>query len=411
MAAMEGAATMDRFVCTRCGRTSDADVFSIFCPACREPLSVASDPARPRTFHLDRPRPLERFLDFLPLELVDPALSLGEGDTPLLHLERLGRRVGWEGLYAKNEAQNPTGSFKDRGTAVAVQKAVALGWRRIGTVSTGNMAVSTAAYGARAGLKTCVLFKEGSSRTSLAAAAIYGPVLVTVRGDYGRLFHESLAVGRELGIYFMNSVDPYRIEGYKAAAFEAYFGLGRTAPEVILVPLSSGGHLLGWMRAFDDLRAAAGLSRYPTFVGVQAAGCAPLARAFASGRERYERLDKADTIAHAISNPAPPAGDSVLRKIRQERGLIIAVTDEEMLAAQRLLASEEGLFVQPESAVTLAGFIQLLKAGRLGRGERALLVLTGSGLKAMAALEAARFPAPELPLEGLAEGLRRLVET
>jgi len=400
---------MDRFACSRCGRTYDGDVFSIFCSQCREPLSIAYDPARPRTFHLGSRRPLERFLDFLPLECVDPALSLGEGDTPLIHLERLGRKVGWEGLYAKNEAQNPTGSFKDRGTAVAVQKAVALGLPRIGTVSTGNMAVSTAAYGAKAGLETYVLLKEGSSRTSLAAAAIFGPVLVTVRGDYGRLFHDSLAIGRELGIYFMNSVDPYRVEGYKAAAFEAFFDLGRAAPDVILVPLSSGGHLLGWLRAFDDLRATVGLSRYPTFVGVQAAGCAPLARAFAAGRERYERLDKVETVAHAISNPAPPAGDAVLRKIRDEQGLIIAVTDEEMLAAQRLLASEEGVFVQPESAVTLAGLIQLLKSGRLCRGERALLVLTGSGLKAMSALEATSFPTHEMSLEGLADGLRRLV--
>ncbi|MDH4196382.1 MAG: threonine synthase, partial [Candidatus Aminicenantes bacterium] len=387
------------------------DVFSIFCPHCREPLSVAPDPARPRAFHLDRRRPLERFLDFLPLDSFDPALSLGEGDTPLVHLERLGRKVGCEALYAKNEAQNPTGSFKDRGTAVAVQKAVALGLRRIGTVSTGNMAVSTAAYGARAGLETYVLLKEGTSRATLAAAAIFGPVLVAVRGDYGRLFHDSLALGRELGVYFMNSVDPFRIEGYKVAAFETYFELGRTAPDLILVPLSSGGHLLGWLRAFDDLRAAGGLGRYPTFVGVQAAGCAPLARAFASGKERYERFDKPETIAHAISNPAPPAGDTVLRKIRAEHGLIMAVTDEEMLAAQKLLAAEEGLFVQPESAVTLAGLIQLLESGRVGREERTLLVLTGSGLKAMAALEKTPFATHDLALEGLADGLRRLVRS
>lgn len=401
---------MERFACPRCGRTFDPDVFSIFCPDCREPLSVVPDQVGTKAFHPDRQLPLDRFLDFLPLDAIDPDLSLGEGATPLVHLQRLGRKFGCETLYAKNEAQNPTGSFKDRGTAVAVQKAVALGLRRIGTVSTGNMAVSTAAYGARAGLETYVLLKEGSARATLSAAAVFGPVLVTVRGDYGRLFHDSLAIGRELGIYFMNSVDPYRIEGYKVAAFEAYFELGRTAPDVILVPLSSGGHLLGWLRAFDDLRATAGLGRYPTFVGVQAAGCSPLARAFATGEERYERFEKPGTIAHAISNPAPPAGDTVLRKIRDERGLIIAVTDEEMLEAQRLLASEEGLFVQPESAVTLAGFIQLLSSGRIGRKQRALFVLTGSGLKALAALEKTPFTAHDLALEGLAEGLRRLAK-
>ncbi|MCX6573124.1 MAG: pyridoxal-phosphate dependent enzyme, partial [Candidatus Aminicenantes bacterium] len=146
---------MDRFDCLACGPLASRDPYSPFCPGCGEPLFVSAAP-RPggRRIREDRSPALEQFLDFLPLDRIDPALSLGEGSTPLVRLERLGRGLGLPSLYAKNEAQNPTGSFKDRGTAVAVQKAVALGAERIGTVSTGNMAASTAAYGARAGLET-----------------------------------------------------------------------------------------------------------------------------------------------------------------------------------------------------------------------------------------------------------------
>ncbi|MCK7482539.1 MAG: threonine synthase [Candidatus Moduliflexus flocculans] len=309
------------------------------------------------------------FLDFLPLDAVDPALSLGEGLTPLVRLGRLGSALGLSTLHAKNEAQNPTGSFKDRGTAVAIQKAVALGRPRIGTVSTGNMAASTAAYGARAGLPTFVLLKEGTSLTSLRSAGIYGPRLVAIEGDYGSLFRASIEIGRRLGITFMNSIDPFRMEGYKTTAFEIFVQLGRRAPGTVVVPLSSGGHLLGLMRGFADLERE-GIAAYPLIVGVQAAGCAPLVRAYDAGRTTYERWEGSRTIAHAIANPTPPAGDAVLRTIRERRGVLVSVSDEEMLAAQRELASAEGLFCQPESATTLAALGRLRERGKLDEGRR-----------------------------------------
>ncbi len=403
---------MDRVTCLFCRKSFPHDPFSPFCPDCAEPLflDAAGRAAKP-TIHGERTHPLEVFADFLPLDRFEPRLSLGEGKTPLVRLDALGRRFRLGDVFAKAEAQNPTGSFKDRGTAVAVQKAVALGFRKIGTVSTGNMAASTAAYGARAGLETFVLLKEGTSATSLRAAGIFGPRLVAVRGDYGRLFYESLRIGRALGVYFMNSIDPFRVEGYKVTGFEVFVALGRRLPSHVFVPLSSGGHLLGLMRAYEDLERAGLASGFPTFVGVQAAGCAPLAAAFEAGRATYERLKEARTAAHAISNPAPPGGNAVLRMIRDRRGLIVSVSDEEMFAAQRDLAAAEGLFCQPESAVTLAALAKLRAAGRIADDGAKVLILTGSGLKAPHALESLPLAVAETDVADLEGRLGDLVRT
>jgi threonine synthase len=397
--------------CPNCGKIESAGVVPVFCPNCRASLFAA--PLSPRAgmkraVRSKHPHPLVRYGDFLPLEGVDPSLSLGEGNTPLLELKTLERRFGVSLLFAKNEAQNPTGSFKDRGTAVAVQKARLLGFHRIGTVSTGNMAASTAAYGARGGFETYVLLKEGTPEASLRAAGIYGPTLVTVRGDYGRLFHKSLDIGKELGIYFMNSVDPFRLEGYKITGFEIFSALGDRPPGSVFVPLSSGGHLIGLMRAFEDLLGEGLIDDFPTFVGVQAAGCAPLARAFETGQNSAARWTDVRTAAHAISNPSPPAGDAVLRMIRRHRGMILSVSDEDMRRAQDLLAAEEGLFCQPESAASLAGFVKCRKLKSFRRGESAVLVLTGSGLKALQSLDSFPLDIHEFTLDGLEDGFRSL---
>ncbi len=398
---------MDRFECLFCRKTYPHDPFSPFCPECREPLFIAPRRGGKKAVHPEEAHPLKRYFDFLPLDDFDPRLSLGEGGTPLLPLENLGRKApGLPRLWAKNEAQNPTGSFKDRGTALAVQKAVSLGYKKVGTVSTGNMAASTAAYGARAGISATVLLKEGTSATSLRGAGIFGPGLVAVKGDYGRLFYDSLDIGRELGIYFMNSIEAVRVEGYKVTGFEVFDQLDGRVPGHVIVPLSSGGHLIGLMRAFEDLEREGLADRYPTFVGVQASGCAPLAGAFEKGLARYERLAGAETIAHAISNPAPPGGNVVLKMIADHKGVILSVSDEEMLEAQRALASSEGLFCQPESAATLAGFWRLIEKKTLPPDEPVVLILTGSGLKAPHILESQPITVREASLEGLAEVLR-----
>jgi threonine synthase len=403
---------MDFVECLFCRKAFSHDPFSPFCAGCGEPmLMVAPSSPAPKTFRMAKSHPLERFADFLPLPAFNPALSLGEGNTPCVPLERLGAQIGIPRLFAKNEAQNPTGSFKDRGTAIAIQKAVALGFQSVGTVSTGNMAASTAAYGTRAGLRTIVLLKEGTSRTSLRAAGIFGPWLVTVRGDYGQLFYRSLEIGKKLGIYFMNSVDPFRIEGYKVTAFEIFLDLGGRAPRFVLVPLSSGGHLLGLMRGFADLESAGLVASYPVFVGIQAEGCAPLVNAFEHGRARYERLNDVRTVAHAIANPAPPAGNAVLKMVRDRHGILVSVNDGEMLDAQRELAAKEGLFCQPESAVTLAGLVKLVNKGLIAGQDGVVLVLTGSGLKALDTLDSLRPDVLDANLDDLESWLSAVIRS
>ncbi len=397
---------MDRLECPFCGLKKPLDVFDPFCPRCEEPMLIFN-PRTGRAFYREKDLAMEKYGDFLPLGRIERKLSLGEGNTPLVSLDRLRREWNLPPLFAKNETTNPTQSFKDRGTAVAVQKAVSLGIGKIGTVSTGNMAASTAAYGAKAGLQTVVLLKEDSTAEKIGSTGIHGAELFKVRGDYAALFRSSYAIGRRHGIYFMNSIDPLRIEGYKVTGFEIFHQLGARVPRFVFCPVSSGGHLIGLMRAFFDLKKE-GISRdLPAFVGVQARGCAPLARAFAQGREKFKRVFKGETVAHAISNPDPPAGNLVLKWIRETGGLITAVTDRQILSAQRELAEMEGIFADPASATTLAGLIKLIKEPTIRLRGEVVLVITGSGLKAMETLEKQAISARSVSLAGL----HRIIES
>jgi len=392
---------MEKLECLFCAKAFPLDIFRPFCPVCGEPLIVHRASDRPRAFHPEGRLAIEIFRDFLPLKKIDPQLSLGEGDTPFLELSRLGTKFDLPPVFAKNEAQNPTGSFKDRGTVVAVHKARELGLGRIGTISTGNMAGSTAAYAAKAGMKSVIFVKEDTPREKLLAAGLYGPLLIKVKGDYGELFRKSFDVGRTHGIYFMNSVDPFRIAGYKTAGFEIFLQSGGKAPDYVFVPVSAGGHLIGLMLAFQDLRAEKLISRMPVFVAVQASGCAPLARAFARGKETPAAVSNPRTIAHAISNPTPPGGRLVLKLVRENRGMILGVSEAEILRAHRLLADHEGLLCDPASATALAGFLRLHRQKRFKARDRSVLVITGSGLKALEAVESSRIDFHETTVDRL----------
>ena len=390
--------------CSACGTTHSYDPFLVLCPDCRDPLGP-DYPSRKRTIRADRALPLERYLEFLPLDDIDPTHSLGEGRTPLLSLRSFGPDAGGARVLVKNEAANPTASFKDRGTAVVVQKAKALGLRRIGTVSTGNMAASTAAYAARAGLDAVILVKGDTTPEKIKAVAVYAPLLIRVEGDYGELFDRSLALGRKHGIYFANSVDPVRVEGYKLTVFEIFEELGGRLPRCIVVPVSSGGHFLGLARACLDLREAGLIPRLPILAGVQASGCAPLARAFQENRSRWERFPAPRTIAHAISNPTPPGGNAVLRFVRENGGLIVDVADEAMIEAQRRLASDEGLFALPDSATVAAALPEISRRVRLTAEDTVVLIVTGSGLKNLEDLDLSRARTLSLPLAELDRAL------
>ncbi len=399
---------MESLECLFCQRRYDLDIFNPFCPECHEPM-LCPLPKKKRMFDLEKSWSLEKFLDFLPLAEVNLKFSLGEGNTPLLKTNRLMKEYKLPPLFIKNETLNPTSSFKDRGTALAVQKAVSLGMERIGTVSTGNMASSTAAYGAKAGLKTFVLLKEDIPLHKLLLTGIHNPVLIKVKGDYGDLFNQSFNLGRKYIIYFMNSVDPFRIEGYKLTGFEIFFQLERRIPRFIIVPTSSGGHLIGLFKSFLELKQEGFISKLPILVGVQAQGCSPIAQAYSSGKSKVKRIKKAKTIAHSISNPDPPGGNLVLKLIRDFGGMVISVSDGEILEAQKVLAESEGIFCQPASATVLAGLFKLTRKHRIQKNDITILVVTGSGLKALESLDASRMRIHQSPLSTLGKTMDSLL--
>ncbi len=364
----------DLLECLVCGQQFVFRPNEIFCPGCGQPGVFKNSIPDKVSINQEATSAIGKFASFLPLKQVRPELSLGEGQTPLLSLTSLeeGGR-----LLAKLESANPTLSFKDRGSVLVVQKTLELGWPAVGTVSTGNMASSTAAYAARAGLKCVLLVKKGTSAGALVSSSVFSPLIIEVEGDYGELFRESYELGKEFDLYLANSVDPVRLEGYKLTAFELCLQLGR-APDYVYVPVSSGGHFIGLHKGFSEMHRAGYIEKVPTLVGVQAAGCAPIARAFEEGRETISKIQPSKTIAHSITNPDPPAGDLVLKLVRINKGWLTAVSDEDMLGAQKQLARSEGLFVQPESASTLAAYFKL----RHRFDGTSVLVMTGQGLKA-----------------------------
>ncbi|MDI3474720.1 MAG: threonine synthase [Thermococcaceae archaeon] len=355
--------------CPICGKTYDEPVQRC---ECGEPVEFEAFKAEP---YLGK-TVWERFWEFWPVE---PAmeLSLGEGDTPLVK-SKLGKELGVR-LYLKNETVNPTWSFKDRGTFLAVSYAARAGYKAIGTVSTGNMAASVAAYAARAGLKAKILVSESTSEEKLKAVSVYGADVIRVRGDYGRLYFESLKLGEKLGIYFINSDNPFRVEGYKGIAFEIAEEL---TPDYVLIPTSSGGLFRGIAKGLIELKESGLIEELPTLVAVQAEGCSPICRAFKEGRERIERFENPKTVAKAIANPYPPSGNAVLKLLREFGWKCTSVSDEEILEAQGELA-KEGLFVQPASATGIAALKKLMERGETEEGAKVVSILTGSGLKTL----------------------------
>ncbi|CAN5633602.1 threonine synthase [soil metagenome] len=320
---------------------------------------------------------LWRYGDRLPVE---PLVTLGEGDTPLIPAPRLSARTGAE-VWLKFEGANPTGSFKDRGMTVAVSAAIREGAEAIICASTGNTAASAAAYAARAGLRGAVIVPEGKIATGkLAQALMHGARVVALRGN----FDEALRLVRELvdrhPISLVNSVNEFRIEGQKTAAFEVCDGL-EGAPDALCIPVGNAGNITSWHKGFGEYGVA------PQLHGFQAEGAAPLVHG--------APVAQPETVASAIRIGNPARWEEAMGAITSSRGLIRAVSDAEILDAYRVLASEEGVFCEPASAASVAG---LLKYGGEGR---IVCVLTGHGLKdPTTALDQARsvIPCePELP--------------
>ncbi len=316
---------------------------------------------------------IEAFRDRLPVTDRTPVVTLLEGNTPLVDAPRLAQRTGVAAVRLKVEGANPTGSFKDRGMTMAVSTAVERDKKVVICASTGNTSASAAAYAARAGLICAVVLPAGQiALGKLAQALIHGAKVVPVEGTFDDALDIVRALGEQPGVEVVNSVNPVRIEGQKTAAFEIVAALG-DAPSVHCIPVGNAGNITAYWRGYCEDFAAGNAGRRPRMLGWQAAGAAPIVHG--------ERVPKPQTIATAIQIGNPASWEGALAARDESGGHIGAVTDDEILAAYRTLAADEGVFVEPASAASVAGLLRAAAEGRLAADDVVVCTVTGHGLK------------------------------
>jgi len=343
---------------------------------------------------------IARYREHLPVGPSTPEVDLHEGSTPLVPSLNIGRALGLERLYFKYEGLNPTGSFKDRGMVVAIAKALEAGSRVVICASTGNTSASMAAYAARTGLRAIVVVPSGEiAMNKLSQALMYGAKVVALKGS----FDDALEAVRDLTsrypVALMNSVNPDRLEGQKTAAFEIVDVLG-DAPDYLVLPVGNAGNITAYWKGFREYHSAGRSTRLPRMIGAQAEGAAPIVTGHPIAHPR--------TVASAIriGNPASWEGATSARD--ESGGLIAAVTDTEILAAQIRLANTEGLFAEPASAAPLALLIRLVMEGKIEKDSTTVVVLTGSGLKDPDA--ALKNVEPPIELDGDARTLAKVLK-
>ena len=321
----------------------------------------------------DRPGVLNRYREYLPLTDATPLVCMGEGETPLVRSQRLEARLGCGPLYFKLESCNPTGSFKDRGMVVAVAKAIEEGRKAVLCASTGNTSAAAAAYAAHCGLRAYVLVPKGNiAQGKLAQAAAHGAEVVAVNGNFDQALSLALAIVDKHPIALVNSLNPYRLEGQKTAAFEIIDHLGE-APDYLFIPVGNAGNITAYWRGFVEYHQRGKAGRRPRMMGFQAEGAAPIVL----GRPVEEPVTVATAIR--IGNPASWKGAEAARDA--SGGVIEAVSDEEILKAYRLLAQEEGIFGEPASAASVAGLFKMSRQGLDLSKSTIVCIITGSGLK------------------------------
>ena len=326
-------------------------------------------PFRPRYTGL-----IDKYRDRLPVHDDTRVISLGEGNTPLIRLNNIPRETGKDvDIYVKYEGLNPTGSFKDRGMCMAVTKAVDEGSRAVICASTGNTSASAAAYAARAGITAFVLIPEGKiALGKLAQAMIHGAVVLQIRGN----FDEGMALVKEVGeqapVTIVNSINPYRLQGQKTAAFEIIEELER-APDYHCLPVGNAGNITAHWMGYSEYFEHGIVNNRPVMVGYQAAGAAPFLRG--------HMVDDPDTVATAIRIGHPQSWDKAWTVQKESDGWFDELTDEEILAAQKLLTEKEGVFCEPASATSLAGALRDIERGKIPEGSTVVCTLTGHGLK------------------------------
>ena len=321
-----------------------------------------------------------KYIDFFPINDLRKVVTLYEGGTPFFRCKNLGKTIGMKNLFIKNEGLNPTGAFKDRGTLVEITKAVEMNKKAAICASTGNMAASVSAYSAHAHMVCHILTPEGTAIGKMSQTLSYGARMIQVRGTYDDANKLAAEVARRHK-FFLAGDYAFRLEGQKSTGFEIAEQLGWESPDKVIVPVGCGTHLSGIWKGFKEFKMGALIDKLPSMVAVQAKGADPLVGAFAKKISRWEVIEKPQTIAGAIQIGDPLDGVKTLRALHESKGLAESATDEEILEAEKMLAKQESVFVEPSGAAPLAALLRLLRKGKIHKDERVVLVLTGAGLK------------------------------
>lgn len=380
--------------CFNCHTEYVEDQTNYRCETCGGPIEVSFELSRRKIPWKARPLSLWKYRELLPIHDDRFITTLNEGGTGLHHCFRLGKKIGLKKLYVKNEGENPTGSFKDRGMTVALSKALEFHKRRVVCASTGNTAASLAAYSARAGLQCIVLVPKGKiAQGKMLQVVMHGARIFQVEGDFDQAMDMVLTlIESRRSFYLMNSLNPFRLEGQKTLAFEVHDQLGET-PDAVVLPVGNGGNISAIWKGFGEFKMLGLAKALPRMIGVQAEGAAPIARAVKTKKDTIVPVTNPQTIATAIRIGSPVNWPKVLRAIRESKGTAMTVSDKEILDAQRALASEEGIFVEPASAASIAGLKSAVHSGSIDRSDLVVCVTTGHGLKDPSIAD--RIPRPE----------------
>ena len=373
---------MYRLVCVHCGAEYPPDAIVYNCEKCGHLLAVKYDLDQITVSHEElqkRPISVWRYKEFLPVR-IEP-VTLQEGGTPLYHLKKIGEELGLPNLYAKHEGMNPSGSFKDRGMTLGVSMAKQLGKNIVACASTGNTSASMAVYAAKAGMPAVVLLPAGHvALGKVAQALMHGAKVISIRGNFDRALEMVHELCVTHGIYLLNSINPYRLEGQKTIGFEAVDQLG-CVPDRIVLPVGNAGNISAVYKGLCEWRDVGYIDTLPMMTAIQAEGAMPVVNAIKGSLPEVVVEQNPETVASAIRIGAPVNAEKALRAIRETKGTAESVTDAEILAMQRDLARYEGIGVEPASAASVAGIRKLAEQGMLDPKEKIVCVVTGHLLK------------------------------
>lgn len=376
-----------RLVCINCGSEYSLNDIVYHCKKCKDLLEVQVDLEQmkdkiDKRALASKPLSVWKYVDLIPVFDRDKIVTIKEGGTKLHKCDNLAEELGIKKLYVKNEGENPTGSFKDRGLTVGVTKAREFHAKEVACASTGNTAASLSAYASKAGLKCIILIPHGAVAIGkLAQSIIYGAKVIAIKGNFDDALSMVIEASKSLGLYLLNSINPFRIEGQKTAAFEVCEQLDFHVPDKLIIPMGNAANIAAYWKGFKEFYELSLIKNLPEMMGIQASGASPIVQAIKEGRDRIEPVKNPSTIATAIRIGSPASWKKAMTAIRESKGMAETVTDEEILSAQRLLARKEGLFVEPASASSIAGLKKLIELGSIDRDEVIVCIATGHGLK------------------------------